>query len=71
MDFRLVLGVRSLIAVVGLVSGLGPVVVRDATPAPTRLTLPADAEVAGLGLAERSARSWQWCFSSPVEPPPF
>jgi len=45
---------------------------QEATPTGAVGTLlPPDAQVAGLSLAEWSARSWQWIFSFPEEVNPF
>jgi pimeloyl-ACP methyl ester carboxylesterase len=71
MNARNVLSTCSLIAVVGLASGFGPVTAQEATPTAAGVALPPDAQVAGLGLAEWSTRSWQWFFSFPQEVNPF
>jgi len=44
---------------------------QEATPAAADLVLPPDAEVAGLGLGEWSAQSWQWFFSLPADVNPY
>ena len=43
----------------------------DATPIAENLVLPPDAEVAGSGLGEWSARSWQYFFSLPQAVNPY
>ena len=67
MNTLSVMRVLAAVATVGFASGLGSVVAQEATPGPTAAVLPPDAEVAGLGLAEWSARSWQWFFSLPPD----
>jgi len=61
----------AVIFLIGLLSSLGPVAAENATPAAATAVLPPEAEVTGLGLAEWSARSWQWFFSFPPDVNPF
>jgi hypothetical protein len=71
VDVGSVLRVSALVAVLGVASGLGLVVAQEAAPVAGSAVLPPESEVAGLGLAEWSARSWQWLFSLPQDVNPF
>jgi hypothetical protein len=71
MNVRTLLTVCSLMAAVGLASGSVSAAAQGATPTAENVVLAPDAEVAGLSLAEWSARSWQWSFSLPQAVNPF
>jgi hypothetical protein len=71
MNVRTLLAVCSLMTVLGLAAGMASIGAQEATPAAGAEILPPDAEVAGASLAEWSARSWQWSFSTPQEVNPF
>jgi hypothetical protein len=66
MPVRSMLCLCSIVALI-VVSGVGGASAQEATVAPSGEALPPGAEVAGLSLAEWSARSWQWSFSLPVD----
>jgi hypothetical protein len=70
MRNRSFLSVGLLIVICGGVLGFAPAE-RNATLASSDAVLPAEADVAGLSLAEWSARSWQWSFSLPADANPF
>jgi hypothetical protein len=71
MHVRSLLAICSLIATIGLASGSAFVGAQDATPVSEGAVLAPEAEVAGLSLADWSARSWQWFFSVPHDVNPF
>jgi hypothetical protein len=60
-----------VLVLVGLVLIPPPASAQEATPASAGVVLPPDANVAGLSLAEWTARYWQWFFSFPEAINPF
>ena len=71
MALRRVGALLVVMAFAGMALVAEPMAAQEGTPGAGEVVLPPDAEVAGLGLGEWSARQWQWFVSFPEAIHPY